>query len=180
MPAKKDRLTPIQAKMKKVGKRLEAEGRFSSDAEIEAWQSQRVKQVISSAVSEVKDHISKQPMGHEQMLFSFMPTQMTRTTPFYPMGKREMRDRPVETLEWETSWGRITRENYVCYDGLPYDYEAVRDRAFSNLPRNESGVSVGVMPTSGPEGWPMSERILRRDLFLFQAQSLSLSPVSTP
>lgn len=23
------------------------------------------------------------------------------------MGKREMRDRPVETLEWETSWGRI-------------------------------------------------------------------------
>ena len=26
--------------------------------------------------------------------------------------------------------GLITRENYVCFDGLPYDYEAVRDERF--------------------------------------------------
>jgi hypothetical protein len=118
MPAKKDKPTPIRAKLEKVGKQLEAKGFFSSDAEIEAWQSQRVKRVISSAVSEVKEHISKQPMAHEQMLFSFMPTQMTRTTPFYPMGKREMKDRPTETLEWETSWGRIaiSGERLAVYD----------------------------------------------------------------
>jgi hypothetical protein len=53
----------------------------------------------------------------------------------------------------------ITRENYVCYDGLPYDYEKVRDEAFAKLPVNESGVSVGSMPISGPEGWPMAERM---------------------
>jgi hypothetical protein len=118
MPVKKDKLTPIQGRMKKTGTRLKAKGLFSTDAEIDAWESQRAKQVISSAVSEVKEHISKQPLAHEQMLFSFMPTQMTRTTPFYPMGKREMKDRPIETLEWETSWGRIavSGERLAVYD----------------------------------------------------------------
>jgi hypothetical protein len=53
----------------------------------------------------------------------------------------------------------ITREHYICYDGLPYDYGKVRDEAFSRLPRNESGVSEGSMPMSGPQGWPMSERM---------------------
>ena len=53
----------------------------------------------------------------------------------------------------------ITRENYVCYDGLPYDYEALRDKWLSGLPRNETGVHVGTLPTNGPEGWPMSERV---------------------
>jgi len=55
--------------------------------------------------------------------------------------------------------GLIARENYVLYDSLPYDYETVRDKAFAKLPRNESGPSAGVMPTSGPEGWPGSERM---------------------
>lgn len=51
----------------------------------------------------------------------------------------------------------ITRENYVCYDGLPYDYGKVRDEAFAKLPRNKSGVSAGAMPMAGSRGWPMSE-----------------------
>lgn len=53
--------------------------------------------------------------------------------------------------------GFLTRENYICYDGLPYDYETVRDKAFARLHVNESGISTGSMPTSGPQGWPMSE-----------------------
>jgi hypothetical protein len=119
MPAKKDKLTPIQARMKKAEQQLKTKGLFRSDSEIEAWErQQKARQIISTAVSEVKEHIGKQPQPHEQMLFSFMPTQMTRTTPFYPMGKREMRDRPTETLEWETSWGRIavTGERLAVYD----------------------------------------------------------------
>lgn len=53
----------------------------------------------------------------------------------------------------------ITRENYVCYDGLPYDYEAVHQKWIANLPRNRGGVHVGTLPTNGPEAWPMSERV---------------------
>jgi hypothetical protein len=52
----------------------------------------------------------------------------------------------------------VTRENYVCHDGLPYDYRVIHNAAFSKLPIHQSKVSVGVMPTNGPEGWPMSER----------------------
>jgi hypothetical protein len=54
--------------------------------------------------------------------------------------------------------GLITRENYICYDGLPYDYASVRDDLFA---RKHSGVPrrfTGVMPVDGPEGWPMSDR----------------------
>lgn len=53
----------------------------------------------------------------------------------------------------------ITRENYVCYDGLPYDYELVRQNWLSSLPVNKSGVHVGSLPTQGPDAWPMAERV---------------------
>ena len=53
----------------------------------------------------------------------------------------------------------ITRENYVCYDGLPYDYNAIHDKWLSSLPRTKSGVYSGSLPTSGPDAFPMSERV---------------------
>ncbi len=53
----------------------------------------------------------------------------------------------------------LTRENYVCYDGLPYDYELVQQHWVSNLPKNDSGIHVGTLPTNGPEAWPTSERV---------------------
>ncbi len=53
----------------------------------------------------------------------------------------------------------ITRENFVCYDGLPYDYEAVYQKYIENLPRNSKGVHVGTLPTNGPKAWGTSEMI---------------------
>jgi hypothetical protein len=46
----------------------------------------------------------------------------------------------------------ITRENYVCYDGLPYDYEEVRAKLDAN-----SVTSGGSMPSRGPNAWLTSE-----------------------
>lgn len=51
----------------------------------------------------------------------------------------------------------ITRENYVCYNGPPYDYEAVRQEWESGLIRDGKNVHVGTLPTSGPKAWDMSE-----------------------
>jgi hypothetical protein len=103
MPSKKDNPAPIQTKMKGAGKRLE----FKSDAEIEAWEREKQsRQMITDSVKEAKEHIGKQPP--EQLLFSFMPTTMTRTTPFFPMSKRQMKNRPYDELTWETPWGRIS------------------------------------------------------------------------
>jgi len=49
------------------------------------------------------------------------------------------------------SFDLFTRENYVCFDGLPYDYEAVRHARFIDNAgtRGKGGIWV---PTSGPEG----------------------------
>jgi hypothetical protein len=53
----------------------------------------------------------------------------------------------------------VTRENYVCYDGLPYDYEAVHQQWLATLPSHTDGVHTGWLPTSGPTAWPKSELV---------------------
>ena len=53
----------------------------------------------------------------------------------------------------------ITRENYVCYDGLPYDYEEVHRQWLSTLPKGTEGVHAGRLPTSGPTAWQVSELV---------------------
>ncbi|MBY0267513.1 MAG: hypothetical protein K2W84_13950 [Burkholderiales bacterium] len=50
----------------------------------------------------------------------------------------------------------LTREKFICYDGLPYDYEAVQRTYIQSLDMSGGG-HVGWLPTSGPEAWAMSE-----------------------
>jgi len=109
MSDNKTDLTPLQIRLKKMEGEMEASGYFKSDAEMEAFEKRlQAHQMITNAVTEAKEHIGKQPQPHEQMLFSFMPTTMTRTTPFFPINKQEMKNRPYDDLEWETPWGQIT------------------------------------------------------------------------
>lgn len=61
--------------------------------------------------------------------------------------------------EIEKNLDLMTRENYVCYDGLPYDYGAAHEQWLSSLPVTESGIHSGSLPTSGPDAFPMSERV---------------------
>lgn len=50
----------------------------------------------------------------------------------------------------------LTREKYVCYDGIPYDYETVHQRHIDSL--DYSGkANVRWIPTKGPEAWGTSE-----------------------
>jgi hypothetical protein len=52
----------------------------------------------------------------------------------------------------------LTREKFVCYDGLPYDYEAVWKDHKASLDI-QNGVHVGWLPTTGPKAWAMSEML---------------------
>ena len=52
----------------------------------------------------------------------------------------------------------LTREKFVCYDGLPYDYETVHPDHIASLDIR-TGVHVGWLPTSGPKAWVMSEML---------------------
>ncbi|MDP3786739.1 MAG: hypothetical protein Q8R05_04215 [Candidatus Omnitrophota bacterium] len=53
----------------------------------------------------------------------------------------------------------ITRENYVCYDGLPYDYDSVRQKQLASLPAIKSGVHASFLPTQGPDAGLTAEMI---------------------
>jgi hypothetical protein len=50
----------------------------------------------------------------------------------------------------------LTREKFVCYDGLPYNYEAVQAKYLGSLDTSGSG-RIRWLPTKGPEAWGMSE-----------------------
>jgi len=51
--------------------------------------------------------IEPAPRKKRQQYFSFMPTPMARTSPFFPMSDKQKKHRPHETVAWETSWGKI-------------------------------------------------------------------------
>lgn len=53
----------------------------------------------------------------------------------------------------------MTRENYVCYDGLPYDYNSVYDKWLQSLPKTKSGVHSCSLPASGPKAFHTSENL---------------------
>ena len=84
---------------------------------------------------------------------------------------RRLIEKPKRDPEWavislrsvlkdiEQNLDLITRENYVCYDGLQYDYDLVHQKWLASLPMTESGVQVGSLPTQGPDAWIMPEMI---------------------
>ena len=62
---------------------------------------------IDNSVAEVKKELAKLPPEQRQISFSFLPVDMTRISPFFPMSKTEMGHRPLEKLRWENPWGVI-------------------------------------------------------------------------
>lgn len=86
---------------------------FKQDAEASAWEAEQKE------LRTFKSGIAKEMGRPEQTLLAFEPTALTRTSPFFPMSKRDMGNRPMEQgLTWEHSWGRITvsGERLSVYD----------------------------------------------------------------
>ena len=54
----------------------------------------------------------------------------------------------------------LTREKFICYDGLPYDYASVQEAYIASRDMS-SGAHVRWIPTRGPEAWGMSEMMHR-------------------
>lgn len=52
----------------------------------------------------------------------------------------------------------LTRENFVSFDGLPFDCDAAREAYYSSLSTEEMR-SPHWLPMKGPQGWGMSERV---------------------
>jgi len=103
----------IRQKMEQVSKEI-----IKSDGEISLFKQQvHSSKIVSDAVKEARQEIQHPP--HEQLsLFSFMPTSMTRTSPFFPMSRQQMKDRTPEKLTFPTAWGEVSfkGERLSVYD----------------------------------------------------------------
>jgi hypothetical protein len=107
-----DKKSAIRQKMEQVGKHI-----VKPDNEISLFKHQlHASKIISDAVVEAQKEIQNPP--HEQMTLSFMPTSMTRTSPFFPMSRQQMKDRIPEKLTFPTAWGEVsfTGEKLAVYD----------------------------------------------------------------
>jgi hypothetical protein len=77
-----------------------------SESEVIAWEKDYAK--VLAASTEIKKEIVKADKGLQvQGVFSFMPTEMTRISPFFPMNRGHMKQRPLKELVWDNSWGRV-------------------------------------------------------------------------
>jgi hypothetical protein len=55
-------------------------------------------------------------------------------------------------IDLRSNWALFTRENYVCHDGLPYDYGAVMLKELAA----RAGKGAFWAPTTGPDAWATS------------------------
>jgi hypothetical protein len=109
--------TPAKAEVTDEQKRYEA--KTSSDAAIETAAKRLAgRQIIQNASEFVKKHISRQPPV--QRFFSFMPTMLTRVSPFHFKGKIKYTEWPLVRLDSgdANSWGRmqVVGELLVIFD----------------------------------------------------------------
>lgn len=67
---------------------------------------------LRKEVEEFKKDVLKKPIPPEQQIFSFLPHQLAKTSIFFPMSDRELKEenRKINKLEVETSWGKVTIE----------------------------------------------------------------------
>lgn len=74
----------------------------------ETFKSQGYRHIMA-VKEDIEKHILEVTGKPQQLKLAFMPTSMARTSPFFPMGKQEMKDRPLyQKFTIENRWGRIT------------------------------------------------------------------------
>lgn len=67
---------------------------------------------LNKEVEDFKKEIIKKPCRPEQQIFAFIPHQMAKTSIFFPMSDKELKEenRRISRLEHETGWGKIVIE----------------------------------------------------------------------
>lgn len=59
--------------------------------------------------------------------------------------------------EIEANKHLFTRQNFICRDGLPYEWEPIMHEEFSRAPRENGVITVGWVDFSGPKSWAQSQ-----------------------
>lgn len=153
----------------------------ASDTAIEAAARRLTRrEIIKDASEYVKKHISRQPPV--QRFFSFMPTMLTRVSPFHFKGRIKNKDWPLVRLDSgdANSWGRmqVVGELMVIFDetilfGLLALMTRYQSDAFETT-REELSRLADIQPTPANYGaiWKSIQRLAgsRIDLELFSGK----------
>jgi hypothetical protein len=116
------------------------------------WNDAVFKQLTSLAIGDEGNALNNPLLG-EALLNGHVATQVLAI-------RRLMDDRNADIIslrrllkDLRRNWPLFTRENYVCFDGLPYDYEAVQ------LKEMEKRIGTGCFwgETKGPGAYGASE-----------------------
>ncbi len=76
-----------------------------------SWDDYKKKgyQHIAEVVKEVQDHVQKATGKPSQLKLAFMPTEIARTSPFFPIGREAKSDRPLyNNFIIKNNWGTIS------------------------------------------------------------------------
>jgi len=76
-----------------------------SDEQVDA--SDKALATILKESEAIQSEILKHSDAPKQQSFSFLPTELTRISPFFPMRRGQKGLRPLERIRWEHSWGEI-------------------------------------------------------------------------
>jgi Initiator Replication protein, WH1 len=153
----------------------------ASDAAIEAAAERLTRRrIIKDASEYVKKHISRQPPV--QRFFSFMPTMLTRVSPFHFKGRAKYKEWPLVRLDSgdANSWGRmqVVGELLIIFDetilfGLLALMTKYQSDAFETT-QEELSRLADVQPTPNNYGaiWKSIQRLAgsRIDLELFSGK----------
>jgi len=138
------------------------------------------KQIIKEASQAVNRHISRQPPV--QRLFSFMPTMLTRVSPFHFKGRYKSNEWPLVRLDSgdNDSWGgmQVVGELLVIFDetvlfGLLALMARYESDAFETSQTELAQIAgIDPMPTNAAEIWKSIQRLAgtRIDLQLYSGR----------
>ena len=138
------------------------------------------REIIKDASEYVKKHISRQPPV--QRFFSFMPTMLTRVSPFHFKGRMKTKDWPLVRLDSgdANSWGRmqVVGELMVIFDetilfGLLALMTKYQSDAFETTREELSRLAdIQPTPTNFSAIWKSIQRLAgsRIDLELFSGK----------
>ena len=173
MPNQQTRPTPLNPPPEK--------NPTASDAALEAAAKRLTRrQIIKDASEYVKKHISRQPPT--QRFFSFMPTMLTRVSPFHFKGRLKSKEWPLVRLDSgdANSWGRmqVVGELLVIFDetvlfGLLALMTKYQSDAFETTQEELSRLAdVPSTPTNYGAIWKSIQRLAgsRIDLELFSGK----------
>jgi len=177
MPERKNYLPNLQANSEKTRPGIKT----AADAAIEAVVSRLTdREIIRDAAGFVNKHISRQPPV--QRFFSFMPTMLTRVSPFHFKSREKMEEWPLVRLDSGdgNSWGRmqVVGELLIIFDetvlfGLLALMTKHKSDAFETT-QAELGLLADTQPSSKAHRaiWKSIQRLAgtRIDLILYSGK----------